>query len=79
MDLFTFVAVAVGAAIFGFYLHMLMFRLRSFSGQIVVEKTNGVLRYSLVVDEDPEKLQYKPSVIFKVVTREENTSYNETN
>jgi hypothetical protein len=59
----------------GFFFHAwLVYRRSDFSGTIYVNKDKLLEKtvYSLVLDEYPEKLQFKKVVIFKVDASEEN-------
>lgn len=54
--------------IIGFVLHMLMRRLHNYDGVINITRTENKLIYSLILDENPENLEFMDEVIFRVKT-----------
>jgi hypothetical protein len=49
----------------------LAYRLGDYSGTIIVSKESGKTMYSLVLDDYPEKLEFRKVVVFKVEAPEE--------
>lgn len=47
------------------------------AGSIVVNKTDEKMTYTLVMDGDPERLQYEDYVLFNVVAMEDSPDYRE--
>jgi hypothetical protein len=65
----------VGIAV-GFILRKWLFSRREYTGSIYVTRNEDRILYSLELDENPEELEFRDEVIFKVKTSEENLKRN---
>lgn len=76
MEVLIWVVVFWSGVIVGYFLKTWMIaRFMDYSGTIVVnrDEVREKTVYSLVLDEYPEKLEFKKVVIFKVDTSDENS------
>lgn len=55
----------------GMMFHVWIKGKRAYEGSIVVTREGSKLIYTLVVNDDPEKIEHRKDILFKVVTPEE--------
>jgi hypothetical protein len=70
LEILVFFLVFLLGCAMGFLLRSALLRFRA-SGTIVVSKTKGKTLYTLVLDDYPEKLEFRKNVVFKVDSSEE--------
>ena len=67
MEILIYVLIFLAGVSIGFLVKKGVFSKNSrHSGTILVSKDEGKLTYSLELDENPEELQFKKEVVFKV-------------
>jgi hypothetical protein len=68
----AYALVFYSGLILGFLLKtLLMHRFKKYSGTMLITKGEGKTVYSLVLDDYPEKLEFRKQILFKVEASEE--------
>lgn len=66
MEILWFVLIFILGLVVGFLIKLGLVRMTNYSGTILVTHNAGKIFYSLVLDDYPEKIEFKKKVIFKV-------------
>jgi hypothetical protein len=54
----------------------LMLRFMEYSGVMLINKEEGKILYSLILEDYPDKLEFKKHILFRVVASEESSDRN---
>lgn len=71
MNIILYILIFCLGLILGIVITKLLGRRNNSSGNIVVTKSEGRTLYSLELNDDPGKIEFKKKVIFKVVPDDE--------
>lgn len=70
-DIVIYVVIFYFGGAVGFLLHMWLIKNSDFDGTITVTKNDDKTLYSLILEDDPENLEFKEQVVFRVTSEVE--------
>lgn len=71
MNIIFYILTFCLALMLGFLIAKLLGRRTESSGSIVITKNEGRTLYMLELDDNPEKIEFKKKIVFKVVPDDE--------